>query len=128
MSTKNFMLSWGMLLVGVIMNVFGVYVIKIKINSIGSVQFNSFMTVVNYFFTLAKSPMVIVGALVLLSAPAPYAIALSSMDLSVAYPASVALNCLIIIPLTVLFLGEALTLYKVAGLTLMVVSLYFLYK
>ena len=128
MNTKEFFLTWGMLLLGVLMNVFGVYVVKMKINALGSVQFSSIGTFFNYFLTLAKSPLALLGAAAILAAPFPYAIALSRMQLSIAYPVSVALNCLIIIPLTVLFMGEILTWYKVAGIGFMLISLYLLYK
>lgn len=128
MNTKDFLLSWGMLLLGIIFNVFGIYVIKWKINALGNIQFNSFMSIVNYFFALVKSPWVIAGAIAIFAAPLPYAIALAKMDLSVAYPASVAINCLILIPLTIILLGESLTLNKSISIGLIIVSLYLLYK
>lgn len=128
MNIKDFFLSWGMVFIGVLMNVFGVYVIKMKINVLAGFQFNSLGAVLNYFFTLAKFPLVIIGAVAILAAPFPYAIALSRMELSVAYPASVALNFLLIIPLTVIFLGEGISWNKAIGIGLILLSLYLLYK
>ncbi|MCQ9207271.1 MAG: hypothetical protein NG740_05275 [Omnitrophica bacterium] len=128
MNIKGFVLSWGMLLLGVLMNVFGIYVIKMKMNSMGGLQINSFMSAITYFFALIKIPLVLVGAVVILTAPLPYAVALSRMNLSVAYPASVALSCLILLPLSVMFLGEPLLWGKSVAIGLLVVSLYLLYK
>lgn len=128
MNIKEFCLSWGMLLIGSIMNVFGVYVIKMKINTLGGFQFNSLGGVFDYFLALMRFPLVIIGAIFVLIVPLPYAIALSKMELSVAYPLSVAFNCLIILPLAAIFLGESITLSKLVAVGLILVSLYFLYK
>ena len=49
-------------------------------------------------------------------------------EISTVYPVSVALNFLILIPLTIIFLGESLTASKVAGIFFIIVSLYLLYK
>jgi len=50
------------------------------------------------------------------------------MELSVAYPASVALNCLILIPLSIIFLKEGISWSKVTGIGMILTSLYLLYK
>lgn len=127
MNMKEFLLSWGMLFIGVLLNVFGIYIIKLKINTLGNIQLESIGAMIGYFLTLIKMPLVIVGAISVLAAPLPYAIALSRLELSIAYPASVALNCLIILPLTIIFLGEDLTFTKAIGMGLILVSLYLLY-
>jgi len=128
MNSKEFFLTWGMLIIGVIMNVFGIYVVKVKMNILGQVQLSSFGTVFNYFFTLLKSPLALCGVLAVLAAPLPLAIAVSRMELSVAYPAAIAFNFVILVPLSVLFLGESITLGKAAGIGLIVISLYLLHK
>lgn len=110
------------------MNVAGVYAVKAKINELGDIHFNSLIAVIGYFFTLLRFPIVIIGAIFILTAPLPYAIALSKMELSVAYPVSVAVSCLIILPLAVIFLGETVTWNKVMGIGLILAGLYFLYK
>lgn len=128
MNMKDFLLSWGMLILGVLLNVFGAYAVKAKINTLGSIPFDSVLSVINYFFALIKFPLAIAGAIAILAAPFPYAIALSRMDLSIAYPVSVAINCLILIPITILFLGEMLTVNKSIGILLILVSLFLLHK
>jgi len=117
-----------MLLIGVILNTSGIYIVKMKINSFGAAEFNSFGSVSNYFFMLAKSPLIILGVIVFFVACLPLAVALSRMELSVIYPVSVALNCLILIPLSIIFLGEGITWNKIAGISLILTSLYLLYK
>ena len=128
MNVKEFFLSWGMLFLGVIMNVVGVYLVKLKINELGAVQFDALMSVITYFIDLIRTPLVLVGAFFVLAAPLPYAIALSRMDLSVAYPFSIALNCLIILPIAVIYLGEGFTWNKAIGTGLIIISIYVLYR
>jgi len=128
MHLKDFFLSWGMLFVGVILNVAGIYFVKMKINHIGVPHLDSFGAIFNYFTTLGRSPLVIVGLFLFFVACLPYAIALSRMELSVAYPVSVALNCLILIPLSIIFLKEDISWSKVTGIGMILTSLYLLYK
>lgn len=128
MNQKNWILSWGMLLVGVIMNIFGTSVIKLKMNQLGRIDFTSIANVLGYFITLAKHPSAFLGMVAVLLAPVPLAVALSRMELSVAYPAATALNFLFLIPFSVLFLSEALTVSKMIAVGLIVVSVWLLYK
>ena len=128
MNIKHIAMTWGMLLLGVILNVAGSYIIKLKINTFGDIQLNSLPQVFSYFLALAKQPIVVLGGLTLLFATLPYAIALAKMELSVAYPASVALNFLFIIPLTIILLHEPLTLSKVLSSGLIILGLFILYR
>jgi len=128
MHLKEFVLSWGMLLVGVVMNVFGIYVVKARINILGAVSFESVRSVFGYFLALAKSPAAVLGAVLVVLAPLPYAIAISRMQLSTAYPISISLNFLLLLPLSILFLGESLTIYKSFAIVLILISLFLLSK
>ena len=128
MTLKLFIFTWGLLLTAALMDVVGVFIIKIKINELGAVNFDSLRTILKYCLMLAKSPLAIVGGVFILISPLPYTIALSRMEISTVYPVSVALNFLILIPLTIIFLGENLTISKITGIFLVIVSLYLLYK
>ena len=100
---QNYFLSWGMILIGVFMNVLGAYVVKLKINELGGIQFESIKTVITYFWN-------------------------SRMELSTAYPASVGLNFIILLPLTTIFLGESLVWTKIIAIILIIISLVLLHK
>jgi len=128
MNAKNFFLSWGMLIIGVIMNVMGMYLVKMKMNEIGIMEVSSFKVVLNYFLMLIKSPFAVAGIVLFLVAPLPYAISISRLELSLAYPLSIALSCLIILPLTFIFFGESITFNKIAAVVMILISVYFLYK
>ena len=128
MTTKDFILSWGMIFIGIIMNVLGIYIVKLKINELKGFSFISISAVTNYFLILAKSPPVIIGGIILIAAPLPYAIALSKMDLSVVYPLTVAISCILVLFLTVLFLGESISWNKILATTMILISIILLYK
>ncbi|MFA6078139.1 MAG: hypothetical protein WC779_00110 [Candidatus Omnitrophota bacterium] len=128
MHSKDIFLSWGMLFIGVIMNVMGMYFIKMKMNELGGMQVSSVKVLADYFLMFMRSPLAVVGVALFLLAPLPYAVAVSRMELSVAYPLSIALSCLIIVPLTFIFFGESVTANKVIAIFMILGSLYFLYK
>ena len=50
------------------------------------------------------------------------------MPLGVAYPASVALTCLVVIPLSILSLGEPPDAVRLAGLVMLLVSIAMLFR
>ena len=122
------MLSWGMLCIGVIFNVIGVFVIKMKLNELGPMKVDSFKAILSYLVVMCKSPVVIVGVTLFFLAPFVLAVALSRMEISIAYPAQVGLNFLILFILAVLFLGETLTIHKIIGALLVLASIYFFQK
>lgn len=128
MPIKNIFLSWGMLFLSVLFNAYGVFVIKYKINELGEIQLNSFRIVINYFIALLKSPLVISGVALFFLAPFLFAIALSRMEISIAYPAQVGLNFIFLLLLAFIFLGENLTINKIIAISLVICSIYFLYK
>lgn len=128
MSIRFFAVTWGMIVLAAIMDAFGAFVVKMRIDEIGPINFESLRIVIDYFFSLIRSPLALTGGVCILISPIPYAIALSRMEVSVVYPVSVALNFLILIPMTIFFLGESFSLSKAVGIFLIVVSLYLLYK
>ena len=125
---NSFFLSWGMMILSVLFNVFGIFVIKTKLNECGPIQIDSFKKILEYFLLLIKSPLVVFGAVLFFAAPFLFTVALSRMPLSVAYPAQLGLNFLILILLGLIFLGESLTIYKVIGMALVLAGIYFLSK
>jgi multidrug transporter EmrE-like cation transporter len=117
-----------MILAGVITNVLGMYLIKMKMNALGAMDVSSFKPAIGYFFALAKSPVALTGVVLFMIAPVPFAIALSRMELSTAYPLSIAMSCLIIVPLTFVFFGEGVSPNKIVAILMIIASLYFMYR
>lgn len=125
---KEWLLSWGMLLVSVMFNAIGVFIIKLKLNELGVIKADSLRTVFTYFFVMLKSPFVVFGLVLFIIAPFLFVIALSRMEIVVAYPAQIGLNFLIVVLLAIAFLGEQMTSLKVVGSVLIFVGIYFLNK
>ena len=128
MIIKIFLSTWGMVFLAVSLDVFGAFVVKMKLNEMGAVNFGSVRILVSYFIPLAKSPLTVIGAVSILVSPIPYAIALSRMEVSIVYPMVVALTSLILLPLTIIFFKESFSFYKVIGISLVIFSMYLLNK
>jgi len=128
MAIKEFCLSWGMLVLSIVFNAYGVFVIKLKMNELGPLKPESLKSVVGYTLQLLNSRLVLGGVILFFAAPFLFAIALSRMQISVAYPAQTVLNLLLLILVAALFLGEAITLHKVIAIGFALLSIYFLYR
>ena len=125
---KELFLSWGMLILSVIFNAYGVFVIKLKLNQLGAVKFDSVKIVVSYFMELMKSPLTMSGIVFFVISPFLFGVSLSRMDIVTAYPAQIGLNFILVIILALLFLGESLTAYKMIGMALILIGIYLINK
>lgn len=125
---KELFLSWGMLVISVAFNAFGVFVVKAKLNELGSIKVDTFEACLKYFLTLLQYPLVIFGVVLFFLSPFLFTIALSRMQIAIAYPAQIGLNFLFLIVLAVLFLGEKITMFKILGIGLILLGIYFLNK
>ncbi len=125
MSENTWVMSWGMLLASIVMNSLGAFAIKYKMNQLGSLGLDSFSGGLRYLGQLFSSPAGLIGGVLFVLAPFVFAVALSRMEASVAFPIQAGLNFLILVGLAVLFLGEGLTPAKGLGLVLIVAGVYF---
>lgn len=125
---KELFLSWGLLVLSVLFNVYGIFVIKARINELGPVGVQSLKSIIGYFLLLLKSPLVFSGVILFFIAPFLFAVALSRMDIVVAYPAQIGLNFLILMGLAVILLGESLTFARIIGSCLVIAGIIFLNK
>jgi len=128
MDIRQFVLSWGMLILSVLFNAYGVFVIKLRMNEIGEVKLDAVRSFFNYFVLLLRSGLVISGIITFIVAPFFFAIALSRMEISIAYPANVVLNLFFLLFFAVLILGENITLNKGIAVIFALVSVFLLYR
>jgi multidrug transporter EmrE-like cation transporter len=128
MLLKEFLESWGLLILSVFFNVYGIFVIKLKLNQYGIIRLDSWKHFIEYFLVLIRSPLVISGVILFFLAPFLFAIALSRMEIVVAYPAQLGLNFVFLVVLALLILGESLTVHKTIGMVLVLAGIYFLSK
>lgn len=121
-------LSWGMLVLSVAFNAVGAFVIKMRLNELGPMKMESIRSTVNYCLSVLQSPLVVFGVVIFFLAPFVFAVALSRMEISIAYPVQVGLNFIFVLLLALLFLGEQMTLLKIIGITAVLIGVVCLVK
>jgi len=126
MNMSKLLWSWGMVLGYVVFNSLGALIIKYEINKMGEIRFRSFRFVTSYFTELIKSPLIICGILSIFISAFLWMMALSRLQISIAYPVAVGLNFMVVVTIALLFLGEQLTLGKIIGIILIFVSIFLL--
>jgi multidrug transporter EmrE-like cation transporter len=125
---KDFALGWGTLVLSVAFNAFGVFVVKWRLNELGTLPLNSFKDALGYSWLLLKSPLVVPGLVLFLVAPFLFAVALSRMEISVAYPAQLGLNLVVLLLFGCFLLREQMTLFKIIGILCVLLGVYFMNK
>ena len=120
---KLILFTWGMIVASVALNSFGAVAIKSKLNLFGPIPFNSFMGVVTYLFAALKTPLFTLGIVSIFAGQFCWLIALSRMDITLAYPVAIVLNLLIVVVSGLLLFQEAITGYKVVALLMLFMSL-----
>ena len=128
MNVSNVAMTWGMVLAYVVFNASGALAIKYKLSQVGPFHFESWSQTFRYFGTLFASPWVLGGFFCLFASAMAWIIALSRLELSVAYPVAIGLNFLVIITVGLTFYQERLDLEKAIGLLLLIGSLFFVCK
>ena len=124
MDTKN-MVNWLMVLGYVILNSFGALAIKSTLNKLGGIKLISIKSIFFYFVELFKSPLAIIGFFAILLSAFTWMAALSRMEISIAYPAAVALNFMLVVIIGLLLFGEIFTLTKMFGIILVFIGVFF---
>ena len=125
---RELLLSWGMVGAYVILNSFGALAIKQAVHHIGMAQASSLKDVVSFFAATFVSPLVLPGLFAIGLSACAWIIALSRMELSIAYPVAVALNCLIVVSAGLALYGETLSLNKLVGIGLLLSSIILLFR
>lgn len=125
---SKILISWGMVLCYVILNSAGALLIKHKLIQMGEVQLDQFSTFFRYFIKLFSSMEVLIGLAAIFASAIAWMIALSKLDLTIAYPIAIGFNFLVIVVLSVLINGEQLTMNKIYGILLMILALFFIGK
>ena len=124
MSMSKFLLSWGMVLAYIVFNSFGALIIKYKINEMGTIQLSSFRFVIKYFYELIKSPLIICGIFSIFISAFVWMVALSRMQISIAYPVAVGLNFVVVVTVALIFFREHLSVEKIIGIVLIFISVF----
>ncbi len=121
-------MSWGLIILSALFDSYAAAVVKWKFNDLGPLDYSSTKAVLHYVSRFVQSPLLLTAAITFCLAPGFWFFALNRMDLSVGYPTLVGFHLIFILIFGVLFLGESMTQAKTIGVTLIFVSLYFLFK
>jgi len=126
--TKNFFLSWGLIILSALFDSYAAFVVKWKFNQLGPMDLSSFGSVWAYLAKFVQSPLLMTAVVTFCLAPGLWFLALNRIELSVGYPTLVGFHLVFILIFGLFLLGEPLTMRKATGLFLILVSLYFLFK
>jgi len=128
MRFRELLLSWVMVGAYVVLNSFGALAIKHTVHRIGMADATSMKAMVSFLTATFLSPLVLLGLFAIGLSACAWIVALSRMELSVAYPVAVALNCLIVVSTGLGVYGELLNWSKLTGIGLLFCSLVLLFR
>lgn len=123
---SSFLMSWGMVFLYVVLNATGALAIKHKLNQLGAMPHDGIAIAVKYLATAFLAPQVILGFVAIFGSAVTWIIALSRLDLASAYPLAVGFNFVLVLSMSVLFLGESMSVVRLLGICLMIASVYLL--
>jgi multidrug transporter EmrE-like cation transporter len=125
---KVFFQTWGLIILSAFLDSYAAYIVKVQFNKLGAMDLSSVRSIASYLWQFVQHPILLSAIIAFVMAPGLWFLALNRMDLSVGYPALVGFHLIFILVFGLCFLGEAMTMNKAIGTSLIFVSLYFLYK
>ncbi len=128
MNVRELLFSWGMVGAYVVLNSLGALAIKHVVHKVGVADPTSMKALVSFMTATFLSPLVLSGLFAIGLSACAWIVALSRMELSIAYPVAVALNCLIVVSVGLAVYGEALNGSKLLGIGLLFCSLVLLFR
>lgn len=121
----NFILTWGMVFCFAFFNSIGALIMKYYVDQMGIVKIDGF---ISYFVKFFTTPMVLLGFCSIGLSTLAWIIAVSRMDLSVAFPVAMGLLFLFVTSGSFLFFGESINGYKIFAIILILISFYLLHR
>ena len=128
MRIQEFIFSWGFLFLAAVSDSFTLYVVKWRANIIGRFEFNSLESSFVYISNFIQHPMVGLGLITFMVGPFFGYIAITRLNLTIAYPVSVILHVLITFFFGIVLLNEPVGFYKIIGMSLLMIGLFFFFK
>lgn len=125
---KRFLSTWGLLIVSVLLESASSVVLKHGVDGYVSMNNGRLSEAINIFRYILDTPWLIMGIITFLGGPWFFAIALSRMEISVAYPAQVGLNLLVLTAAAVVFLGEPFDLRHGSAVLFITIGCVLLYE
>ncbi|MGA2141164.1 MAG: hypothetical protein ABSG94_01980 [Brevinematales bacterium] len=115
-----------LLLLSIALNVISQLLIKIGMNQTGAVDLKGDIS--GSVLKILGNPLFLSGALLSVFSFVPYAVALSKIELNVAFPVISIGAIVLLFILTVLFLGETFNIYKAGGVALCIAGILLIFR
>lgn len=125
---KAFLLTYGLIFCSALFDSYAAFIVKTKFNELGHLDFSSAKAFFSYIFNLLKSPLLLSAVVAFVAAPGLWFLALNRLDLSIGYPILVGFHLLFVLIFGIFLLNESMSVNKMIGTALVLLSLYFFYK
>lgn len=122
-----FMQTWGLIIIAAIVDVISIIIIKSRLNLLGPVKYTSIIDVVVYCINVIKTPQTFFASVLLVLSPIFYGLALSKINLSLAYPLIVAFSAILLVITSYFYLGENITFKQILGTILIISGVFIIY-
>jgi multidrug transporter EmrE-like cation transporter len=119
---------WGLLFTAGLIDTLSVLVIKIRLNSLKEIDFNTIGEFFDFCIRFFESPYAVFAVIMLLSSPLLSFIALSRIQISTAYPVLAGFHLFLIESFSHIVLREQPSMNKILGVCCIFVSLFLFYK
>jgi multidrug transporter EmrE-like cation transporter len=121
----KFLSTWGLVILSAFLDSYAAFIIKGRFNQVGEIDFSSTKAFFKYMFEFIKNPWLFSALVTFVAAPAVWFVALNKLDITAAYPISIACHFFFIFFFGTFFLGEEINLMKIIGTVLIAVSFFF---
>ena len=125
---KNFTFSWGFLIIAALLDSFTLYAVKWRSNIVGQFEPAGFPEMKNYFLHFMNHPMLYAGMVTFVIGLFLGYIAVTRIDVTISYPASVGLHIIIVFLFGTFLLDESVTAFKMLGVFMIMTGIWLLSK
>ena len=121
---KQFILSWGLIILSAFFDSYAAYVVKKEFNSLGEFDYSSVKNFLSYIYKFIQSPWLLSALIAFVLAPALWFVALNKIELTIGYPLLVGFHLVFILLFGFYLLDESMSIYKIIGCALLMVSIF----
>ena len=122
-----FMQTWGLIIIAAIVDVFSILIIKNRLNLLGPVKYSSLVEVISYCINVIKTPQTFFASVLLVLSPIFYGLALSKINLTLAYPLIVAFSAILLVITSYVYVGEKITFKQILGTIFIIAGVFIIY-
>lgn len=126
MSLAKHASTLGFVFAYVVLNALGAMLIKKQLQSTGEINWGGGKLLLVQFYQLFTSTKVVLGFSIIFASAIAWMVALSRLELSVAYPIAIALNFILVVAGGIIVFNEPFTMSRGLGLLLVLIGLLFL--